>query len=70
MNILKQLFALFKRPVDIPPDPRKHCSLLRDEGCTHVDGYLCDTRTCEEKIAYDKVLLLGRLNQVLNDKSN
>jgi hypothetical protein len=28
-------------------DPVKHCEVYRGIGCTHVDGYLCDMRTCD-----------------------
>lgn len=29
-----------------PPDPLIHCDLYREHGCTHVDSFLCDVRTC------------------------
>ena len=28
-------------------DPVRYCEVYRDIGCTHVDGYLCDMRTCD-----------------------
>jgi hypothetical protein len=33
-------------------DPVKHCDLYKDEGCAHVDGFLCDMRTCKESLEY------------------
>lgn len=27
-------------------DPVKQCPVYKDEGCTHVDGYLCDYPKC------------------------
>lgn len=31
----------------ISPDPLKHCDVYKKQGCTHVDGFLCDVRTCD-----------------------
>ena len=28
-------------------DPVMHCELYAKEGCTHVDGFLCDMNTCD-----------------------
>jgi len=28
-------------------DPVRYCEVYRDIGCAHVDGYLCDMRTCD-----------------------
>ena len=28
-------------------DPVKHCEVYREIGCAHVDGYLCDMKTCD-----------------------
>lgn len=28
------------------PDPVKHCKVYKTVGCNHVDGFLCDVRTC------------------------
>ena len=33
-------------------DPVTHCKLYREEGCAHVDGYLCDYETCEMRLEY------------------
>lgn len=35
-----------ENPPAFSPDPVKHCKSYRDRGCAHVDGFLCDTRTC------------------------
>jgi hypothetical protein len=34
-------------------DPVKHCKLYSDEGCAHVDGFLCDYETCDMRIIYE-----------------
>lgn len=41
-NILSRLFG-------VAPDPKYHCPIYRD--CAHVDGPLCDVRTCPERRA-------------------
>ena len=28
-------------------DPVMHCELYAKEGCTHVDGFLCDMEICD-----------------------
>lgn len=28
-------------------DPCRVCDLYKEEGCVHVDGYLCKVETCE-----------------------
>ena len=33
-------------------DPVKHCDLYKDDGCAHVDGYLCDFETCSMRLDY------------------
>ena len=33
-------------------DPVKHCKLYKDDGCAHVDGYLCDFETCSMRLDY------------------
>ena len=35
-------------------DPVHHCKLYREEGCSHVDGYLCKYSTCEIRIEYER----------------
>jgi hypothetical protein len=37
-------------------DPVRHCEVYRKEGCTHVDGFLCDMETCDilEKFLREK----------------
>jgi hypothetical protein len=33
-------------------DPVRHCDLYKDEGCAHVDGFLCDFETCSMRLEY------------------
>lgn len=39
-------------------DPVKHCNLYKQEGCSHVDGFLCDFDTCSMRIDYENIDLL------------
>lgn len=41
------MFAFIKRLLDIHKnDPVKKCTLYKEEGCSHVDGLLCDYPNC------------------------
>ena len=35
--------AIFRRK----DDPVKHCDVYKKEGCAHVDGMLCNMKTCD-----------------------
>lgn len=35
-------------------DPVKYCGLYKYEGCSHVDGFLCDFETCSMRLDYVK----------------
>ena len=28
-------------------DPVRHCDVYKEQGCSHVDGFLCDMETCD-----------------------
>lgn len=43
-------------------DPVKHCVIYKRYGCAHVDGFLCDFNTCEER----KLQELADLEQELD----
>ena len=32
---------------EISPDPLLHCNVYKTVGCAHVDGPLCNMRTCD-----------------------
>lgn len=50
-------------------DPVKHCTLYKEEGCSHVDGMLCDFETYSMRVGYDnKYLALRTLLQEHNEK--
>ena len=34
-------------------DPVKHCMIYRAVGCAHVDGMLCNMRTCDVVVGID-----------------
>ncbi len=40
--MLKSIMKLF----DDSQDPVRHCKVFKLVGCAHVDGPLCDMRTC------------------------
>lgn len=42
---MMQIFKIFQRS-DVAPDPVKNCNVYKTVGCAHVDGMLCDMRTC------------------------
>ena len=33
------------------PDPVRHCKVYKMFGCAHVDGPICDMRTCTIRVA-------------------
>lgn len=44
-------------------DPCKSCSLYKEIGCTHVDGFMCDFPSCEMLVEYE------RLKEKLNEEN-
>ena len=32
--------------LDTPEDPVAHCPVFKNIGCAHVDGMICDMKTC------------------------
>ncbi len=56
-------------------DPVKGCPIYKNEGCSHVDGYLCDYPNCDMMQAYmlkpmsteDKKNLIKELLGLKND---
>jgi len=43
MNIFKRIYELMNRN-----DPVKCCEIYKTIGCSHVDGLICDMKTCKE----------------------
>ena len=45
-------------PWDVPKnnDPVKYCEVYKKEGCSHVDGYLCDFPKCSMLLEYREEL--------------
>lgn len=37
-------------------DPVKYCQLYKDDGCSHVDGTLCDFNTCDMRLNYIELI--------------
>lgn len=46
MNLIKFIKDIRKTSLD----PVKHCLVYKSVGCAHVDGMLCDIRTCDIKV--------------------
>ena len=40
-------------------DPVKHCDVYKEDGCAHVDGYLCDFETCDIRLEWAQKKNLG-----------
>jgi len=43
-------------------DAVKHCIIFKSEGCSHVDGYLCNYETCRERIKAENETNRGKNN--------
>lgn len=50
MDKFKQFFQDWKYIYQ--NDPIKKCQLYLNEGCSHVDGYLCDFPECSMNLKY------------------
>ena len=44
-NIFKRIISIITLRTD-PLDPVHHCNIHKQFGCSHVDGFLCNMRTC------------------------
>lgn len=47
-------------------DPVYHCKMYKDKGCSHVDGILCDFKTCTIKLEYELFELEQELDIPIN----
>lgn len=58
MNIFKTIKNFYESLTDKLNDPVYNCDVYKKEGCSHVDGLLCDMETCscrkEKEIANDQ----------------
>lgn len=43
--------------------PARSCKLYKEQGCSHVDGYLCDFPTCLMLKKYEQSSILTILEQ-------
>lgn len=34
------------------PDPVKVCEVYKEQGCSHVDGFMCEPNTCSMRISH------------------
>lgn len=44
-------------------DPVRSCKLYKEQGCSHVDGYLCDFPTCSMLKKYEECVIFAVLEQ-------
>lgn len=49
MNIGEKIVSVVTQFRNRTLDPVKHCLVYRSVGCSHVDGMLCNMRTCSIK---------------------
>jgi hypothetical protein len=60
-----KIIQIIKRLFDDPADPVRHCDVYKAEGCAHVDGFLCDMKTCGILADYRAAKLWGGMKEVL-----
>lgn len=48
------IISFFKKIIDSSNDPVKNCDVYKNEGCAHVDGFLCNMQTCNILRDYKK----------------
>lgn len=46
LQIIKKLYFMYKN------DPVKKCNVYKNNGCSHVDGFLCDFPSCNIESTY------------------
>jgi hypothetical protein len=46
-NFLLGLLEKFWRATNFEIDPLDYCDVYREQGCSHVDGFLCNMEHCE-----------------------
>ena len=49
-------------------DPVKHCCVFKEFGCSHVDVYLCDFKTCDMRIKQELWNDEQKLNIPIKDR--
>jgi hypothetical protein len=47
--MLKRIIKILTLRTD-PLDPVHHCQVYKKVGCVHVDGFLCDMKTCNIEV--------------------
>lgn len=66
MKFIKYLIKFFKELRK--NDPVKHCEVYKTEGCSHVDGYLCDFKNCNIRLEHELWEEEQKLNIPLKDR--
>ena len=49
-------------------DPVKHCDVYKEDGCAHVDGYLCDFETCDIRLKWAEKKIFENLDPAPKNK--
>jgi len=47
-----KILNIFQQLRQLGDDPVRHCDVYREDGCSHVDGYLCDFETCDIRLEW------------------
>ena len=50
-------------------DPVKHCDVYKEDGCAHVDGFLCNYEECEIRLEWAQKKNLGIKIAEIRDSS-
>lgn len=59
--LMSFLLALMRKLERRYPDPVRKCAVYRRFGCSHVDGLMCDMRTCQMKAGVDILEIESRM---------
>jgi len=62
MEIFKNISKWYKKFKECyENDPLKKCTYYKRHGCAHVDGYLCDVKTCNTLQEFKEYESLAKL---------
>lgn len=50
-------------------DPIYNCEVYKSEGCSHVDGFLCDMKTCDIRVNHhDKLADIEKIREMISNE--
>jgi len=62
MTYMKRIENILTKLYGRTTDPLRDCSLYKNEGCSHVDGFLCEVSSCEMLKEYNLPLFKLSIN--------